>query len=317
MILERYISYLTSEQGLSRATVEAYRRDVMSWLEEVAAAASIAVEDVDPTLLTAADIRVHIAGMSARGSARTSVRRRLQAIRSYFKFLLRRGIVTVNPAADIATARLGRPLPVYIDPAETAAMLDAADSGSDDFIETRDNLILEMFYDTGIRESELINLTVGAVDTRASELKVLGKRNKHRIVPFGPRLAEMIERYMSLRDEIFGNALPDEPLFVRSDGRPLYRSLVYRLVNRRLTDAGVHAARLSPHVLRHSFATDMLNNGADLNSVARLLGHESLATTQVYTHVTFNDMLNNYQLAHPRALKKGGNNGNPHSSHPL
>ncbi len=317
MTLDRYLTYLTTELGRSPATVDAYRRDLGAWLDFTASAAGVTPAEVDPALVTATDIRLYIASLTRQGRARKTVRRHLQAIRSFYNFLMKNGEVTVNPAADIVTARLHKTLPVYIDQAETAAMLDTPANDPDDFIETRDRLIVELLYETGMRESELIGLTVGAVDTRAGELKVLGKRNKHRVIPFGPSLGQIIDRYRAMRDDIFGEPSGDEPLLVRSDGQQLYRTLVYRVVNRRLSEAGVHATRLSPHVLRHSFATDMLNNGAGLNTVARLLGHESLATTQVYTHVTFSDMQNNYQQAHPRALKKGGNNGNQNSSRPL
>ena len=316
-LLEKYITFITAEQALSAATVDAYRRDLTAWINFLTANGETTPETFDPALVTAADIRLYIASLTAAGRSRATTRRHLQAIRSLFNYLMKTGVVAVNPAADITTARLNRSLPVFIDPGETAAVMDDAEATDDDFISLRDNLILAILYNTGIRESELINLKIGDIDLGDGELKVLGKRNKHRIVPFGPALAAQIKSFLRVREEIFGRADYREPLLTRADGNPLYRSLVYRVVHRRLADAGVHATRLSPHVLRHSFATDMLNNGAGLNTVARLLGHESLATTQVYTHVTLSDMQHNYQLAHPRAQKKGGKNGNSNSSHPL
>ena len=316
-ILERYLNYITAEQALSVATVDAYRRDLKAWIEFLCKSAGIGKEEFDPSTVTSADIRVYIASLTAKSRARTTIRRHLQAIRSFYNFLLKTEVVKVNPAADITTARLNRSLPVFIDPAETEAVLEGGADYGDDFISIRDSLIMEIFYNTGIRESELINLRMKDIDLDSGELKVLGKRNKHRIVPFGPSLVESIKSYQEARREVFGVESPEDPLLVRADGNQLYRSLVYRVVHRRLSESGVHARRLSPHVLRHSFATDMLNNGAGLNTVARLLGHESLATTQVYTHVTLSDMQHNYQLAHPRAQKKGGNNGNQNSSNPL
>ena len=149
-----------------------------------------------------------------------------------------------------------------------------------------------------MRRAELIGLADSAVDTSRGELKVVGKRNKERIIPFGSELREAVESYRRVRDAVTGG--PTESFFVRPDGSPLYPMLVERVVRKAL-QGRAHASRLSPHVLRHSFASDMLNNGADLVAVQQLLGHESLATTQVYTHITYRDLKQNYQLAHPRA----------------
>jgi integrase/recombinase XerC len=184
-----------------------------------------------------------------------------------------------------------------------------ANHSEDDTDETaaRNTLIINMFYSTGIRCSELLTLRDADVDTSRRELKVLGKRNKERIVPFGDELARMITAYRSLRKNGPG---PNNEFFVRPDGKALYRKAIYNVVHNAMTEAGIHAARRSPHVLRHSFATDMLNNGAELNAVQQLLGHSSLGTTQIYTHVTLRELKHNYQLAHPRAQRKGGNYGN-------
>jgi len=166
----------------------------------------------------------------------------------------------------------------------------------------RDRLIVMLFYETGIRLSELITLQDSAVDVNKRELKVRGKRDKDRIVPFGDELARWIEHYRELRRDVqpeCGN------LLVTARGKQLYPSLVYHVVHDALAATGA-TGKLSPHVLRHTFASVMLNDGAELNSVKELLGHESLAATQVYTHVTLSELQHNYELAHPRALKKGG-----------
>ena len=176
----------------------------------------------------------------------------------------------------------------------------------DDFRAARDHLLLLMLYSTGMRCSEAQGLLDRDVDTKKRQLRVVGKRDKERVIPFGDELADAVDAYRALRDAT--GASGDPHLFVRADGSPLYRKLIYNVV-RRAMDGEVHAARHSPHVLRHSFATDMLNNGADLNAVKSLLGHASLSSTQIYTHVTFSDLQHNYQQAHPRALKKGGQNG--------
>ena len=171
-----------------------------------------------------------------------------------------------------------------------------------DFTAVRDRLVVMMLYETGIRRAELIGLKDCNVDTAKCEIKVHGKRDKDRIVPFGAELKEWIDAYRVLRDtECRGN----ETFFVRPDGKPLYSTLVYRIVHEALIEAG-GCSKFSPHVLRHSFASALLNNGAQLMSVKELLGHESLASTQVYTHITFSELKDNYKHAHPRALKKGG-----------
>ncbi len=164
-----------------------------------------------------------------------------------------------------------------------------------------------MIYSTGLRCSEIQGLMDKDVDTARGELKVLGKRNKERIIPFGKELSDMITTYRKLRDGTVGSTCQNE-FFVRESGEPLYRKLIYNVVHKALAGNTV-ASRQSPHVLRHSFATDMLNNGADLYAVQQLLGHQSLATTQVYTHITYRELKQNYQQAHPRALKKGGDYG--------
>ena len=176
-----------------------------------------------------------------------------------------------------------------------------------DFTAVRNKLMLMMFYETGIRRAELIGLTDANVDTSAMQIKVHGKRNKDRIVPFGSELLGWIERYRHLRLQQV-ECVCDE-FFVRENGKALYPSLVYNVVHDALQAAG-GTDKFSPHVLRHSFASAMLNNGAQLNNVKELLGHESLAATQVYTHITFSELKDNYQSAHPRALKKGGHYGN-------
>lgn len=184
--------------------------------------------------------------------------------------------------------------------ADAAAETEKSPQESRGFEQERDALIFLMLYSTGMRRGELIGLQDRNVDTLRGELKVLGKRNKERIIPFGGELAEAIDRYRRIRESAVGAVTG--PFFVRGHGEPLYPMLVERIVKKALRGRA-HAQRLSPHVLRHSFATDMLNNGADLVAVQKLLGHESLATTQVYTHITYRELKQNYQLAHPRATR--------------
>lgn len=295
--VERFLQYLRYERNLSWLTVEGYRRDLAQW-EAYAAGDG---RELDVATVTTSDIRAWLIERSHQGDTPATLRHKVQAIRALYRYLLRRGVVTVNPAAQVELAKLPKPLPKFVREKTVNALLDA-EIDLDDFTQVRDRLIVMLFYETGMRRSELIGLQDAAVDTDKRELKVHGKRDKDRIIPFGSELADWIERYRPLRDAIRPEC---DNLLVTAKGKPLYPQLVYRVVHDGLLAAG-GTGKLSPHVLRHTFASVMLNNGAELNSVKELLGHESLAATQVYTHVTLSELQHNYQLAHPRALKKGG-----------
>jgi len=300
--IDKFLQYLRHERNLSPRTVDLYRRDLQQW------ATFITADDARPldhTSVTASDIRSWLVERSATGDCAGTLRHKVQALRALYRYLLVRGEVQDNPAAQVELARLPRPLPVMVRERTIDAVLDQ-DIDPTDHTAVRNHLILALLYETGIRLSELIGLQDSAVDTARCELKVRGKRDKDRIVPFGTELATWIGRYRTLRA-----ALPQlqcDNLLVTDKGRPLYPSLVYHVVHGTLVDAGA-SGKLSPHVLRHTFATAMLNHGAQINNVKELLGHESLAATQVYTHVTLSELQHNYELAHPRALKKGGNYG--------
>lgn len=311
---EAFLTYILTERKLSPLTVEAYRSDLDQWYEFAAAQAHPL--EFAPLRATTADLRLWISSLSRNGMSHTSLRRKIQALRAFFKYLVANGKMEQNPALDIPMPKIPKRLPVYIAPEQTAEMLNREDTdarllnmaqptGMIAFEALRDALILEIFYCCGLRCSELLTLTDGRVDSLRGELKVHGKRNKERIVPFGPDLCKMIEQYRHLRNSLFlGFTASSSPFFVRADGRPLYRKLIYNIVHRAMQQTpGVNARRMSPHVLRHSFATDMLNSGASLSGVQQLLGHQSLTATQIYTHISFRDLQQNYQQAHPRAQK--------------
>ncbi len=295
--IDRFLQYLRHERNLSLRTVDTYQRDLLQWRDYLTAGG----RQVDLASVTAGDIRSWLMQRAAQGDCAATLRRRVQALRAFYKYLLRISAVTANPAAQVELAKLPRPLPTMVREKTVNALLDG-DIDHEDFEQVRDRLIVMLLYETGIRLSELIGLQDSAVDTHKRELKVHGKRDKDRLVPFGDELAAWIDRYRTLRDQQrpeCGN------LLVTARGKPLYPSLVYHVVHDGLAQAG-GTGKLSPHVLRHTFASVMLNHGAGLNSVKELLGHESLAATQVYTHVTLSELQHNYELAHPRALKKGG-----------
>ena len=299
MLFDSFLTYIRCELNLSAHTVLSYRHDLEQWREFATGGKpeTLRVEDV-----TTNDLRLWIARLASDGCSPRTIRRKIQSLRAFYKYMMRRHGLKDNPAAEITLSREDKPLPVYIRPGETSAVLDETWDNTD-FTETRNRLILLMFYSTGMRTTELETLLDVNVNTGRRELKVLGKRNKERIIPFGDELCEMITLYRRLRDNLIENPAPQ--FFLRDSGEPLYRNLIYRIVHGALAGK-VHSSRQSPHILRHSFATDMLNNGADINAVQQLLGHQSLATTQVYTHITYRELKLNYQHAHPRALKKGG-----------
>ena len=295
--VERFLQYLSLERNLSKRTVDTYRRALDQWM----AFATGGNGGFDLLSVTSNDIRTWLMYRAEHGDKPATLRLNLQAIRALYRYMMRQGLVDVNPAAAVEMAKMPKPLPKFVREGTVNAVLDA-DIDDRDFDQVRDRLIVMLFYETGIRLSELIGLQDAAVDTAKCELKVRGKRDKDRIVPFGNELATAIDHYRTLRASIMpecGN------LLVTARGRALYPSLVYHVVHDALANAG-GTGKLSPHVLRHTFASVMLNSGAELNSVKELLGHESLAATQVYTHVTMSELQHNYELAHPRALKKGG-----------
>ncbi len=315
MLIQSFLTYIRCELGLSAHTVLSYSVDLRQLREFLTVkpqpklppgAGRVNEEDgFDPLTVSTSDIRQWMMTLAESGMSSRSLRRKLTAVSSFYAYLLRRGLVVRNPAHDVEMAKIPRPLPVNIRPAEINSIIEQdknPDPAVDSFSHERDSLIFLMLYSTGMRRAELIGLKDADVDTFRGELKVLGKRNKERIIPFGSELREAVENYRRRRDLTVGG--PTTTFFVRADGSPLYPMLVERVVKKAM-QGRVHAGRLSPHVLRHSFASDMLNNGADLVAVQQLLGHESLATTQVYTHITYRELKQNYQLAHPRAGSSG------------
>ena len=295
--IDNYLQFIRLEKNLSPHTVVAYRCDLEQWEQFLTSGK----EALDVKSVTTGDIRAWMLHLNKQGDSARTMRRKVQAVRSFYKWLMKQGMASDSPAAAVELARIPKRLPQLV---RSSSMDDLLDQEIDetDFVQVRNRLIVMMLYETGMRRAELLDLLDRNVDTANGELKVHGKRDKDRIIPFGTELAQAIDSYRLLRDELVRGC---EHFFVKEDGNPLYPMLVYRIVHRALQEVGVTSKR-SPHVLRHSFATAMLNDGAAINSVKELLGHESLATTQIYTHVTFSELKNNYKLAHPRALNKGG-----------
>lgn len=296
--LQLFFDYLRYERNLSTSTLSSYRENLQKFEDFIQQTAP----DVTWQNLDSDIIRGWVIAMMDDGNKASSVNTRLSALRSFYKFLLRRGYVTVDPAHNITGPKAEKPLPSYVRDAEMDQLIDHG-TFPEGFEGVRDRTILITLYSAGLRASELLGLTLTAVDFSAKQLKVTGKRNKQRIVPFGQELEETLRCYLEHRTELLTRIGVDNQWLFLSEktGQAMSYEKLRQLVNKYLS--GVSSAkRKSPHVLRHSFATTLLNHQADLRSVKELLGHESLATTEIYTHATFAELQHAYQKAHPRAV---------------
>ena len=293
MLIESFLRYLRFERNYSEKTIVSYGIDLKEFGE------FLKKTDAEKDLKTAdADlIRSWIIRLMEDGLAATSVNRKLSSLRSFYRFLLKKKEVAVNPTLKIVGPKTQKNLPSFLRIQEMDRLLDEA-SFDEGFEGVRDRLILEVFYATGIRLSELIGLNDSDVDFSAGLLKVTGKRNKQRLIPFGNELSADLLAYVEVRN----GTLPkrESAFFVLKNGGRMYPGAVYKVVKRNLSKVATLKKR-SPHVLRHTFATAMLNNRAELQAVKELLGHESLATTEIYTHTTFEELKKVYEQAHPRA----------------
>lgn len=295
-MIESFLHYLRYERNYSAYTIEAYSKD----LDQFEAYVKGEVGAFDPAQIDADIVRNWIIYLLEEKIAPVSVNRKLSSLKSFFKFLLKQGLLAVNPMRLVNGPKTRKPLPFFIKESEMDFLLDG-DEFDEEFEGVRDRLILELLYDTGIRRSELVGIKDSDIDYGASLLKVTGKRNKQRLIPFADGLKNLMLAYTEARNKEVGS--PEGWFFVRKkDGSQLSPGILYNIVHKRLS-AVTTLAKRSPHVLRHSFATSMLNNGAELNAVKELLGHSSLASTSVYTHTTFEELKKVYH-AHPRAKKE-------------
>lgn len=292
-MINGFLQYLQYEKNYSSHTVLSYRNDLDQFLNFLGKdAVQFRPDEVGAALIQEWILTLMQAGVSAR-----SIARKISTLKSFWRYLQGRSITKDNPTLKIVLPKTKKPLPVFFKHREVTAVIDDPYL-PDDFEMMRDVLIIELLYMTGIRLSELIAIEDKDVDFSAGELRVIGKRNKQRIIPLDISLCEKITHYMEKRDEKAGKELPR--LFVRSNGKIMYPKLVYNIVHSMMSQVST-LPRVSPHVMRHSFATGMLNGGADINAVKELLGHSSLAATQVYTHTGFGELYNIYKRAHPRA----------------
>ncbi len=286
---KEFIDFIQFEKRASNNTLLAYSNDLFQFVNYLDTVYEIkSITEVGHTI-----IRSWVVSLVEQKISSRSINRKITTLKSFYKFLIRQNIILEDPMLKILSPKVPKRLPSFIEKDKMDTLLDDTFFG-DDFEGIRNKLIIEVFYATGIRLSELINLKQSNVDLYLCQIKVLGKRNKERIIPFNTILKEQIQQYIILKADV-----KNEFFFINKNGKKLYEKFIYRLVKTYLSQI-TSAKKKSPHVLRHSFATHMLNNGADLNAIKELLGHTSLAATQIYTHNTVEKLKSIHKQAHPK-----------------
>lgn len=296
MSLKAFIDYLSLEKHYSVHTITAYEKDI----ESFSAFAKAEFDQLNLEAIQYTQIRSWIVSLVDEGISNTTINRKVSSLKSYYKFLLKIEAIEVSPLAKHRALKTPKKVQVPFSQEEVSEVLLLLNQAKD-FESLRDLAIVELLYSTGMRRAELIGLKVGSVDFEQQSLKVLGKRNKERIIPLLPGLSQTLKAYLSVRQDVESNTF-DSPLLITKKGVKLYDTLVYRIINRYFSRTS-DKLKKSPHIIRHSFATHLLNQGADLNIVKELLGHASLASTQVYTHNSISALKDVYGAAHPRNKK--------------
>lgn len=290
--VEQFLKHLEVEKNASEHTVTNYREDLgqfAAFLEKFAkdGGKQVRIEDIDHFM-----IRRYVVGMQGRDYAKRSVARKLAALRSFFKYLIREEVIKADPMSGVSSPKLNKPLPKFLDVNEVARLIESADT--DDISGLRDRAIMEVLYSGGIRVSELVSLDTNDVDLVGEVIKVRGKGKKERLVPIGGKAAEALAAYVKARKS------DEQAVFLNKFGGRMTVRSVERMLEKYLKKAAIDK-KISPHALRHTFATHMLDAGANLRVVQELLGHKNLSTTQIYTHVTAEKLKKVYDKAHPRA----------------
>lgn len=293
-MLASFLKYLRVEKGYSAHTVRSYGDDVMQFFTYC----GLDPEKDHPNRVTHRQVRYWLSNIISQGFTPRTANRKLSSLRAYYKYLLREGVVSINPLSRIVPPKSGKRLPSFVGVTEMNHLFES-DQFPDDYSGVRNRLVIGLFYFTGIRLSELVGITTDRIDFASQTIKVVGKGNKERILPIHPELLALINTYIKCRDEVNLNKL-EKTLFLTEKGKPIYPKLVYRIVTENLSKVTT-LEKKSPHVLRHTFATHLLNNGAELNAIKDLLGHANLSATQVYTHSSFEKLKKVYKQAHPRA----------------
>ncbi len=287
-----FLQYIQFIKHYSPLTVESYRRDLEQFFQYCSFA------DDDETRIDHHLVRGWIVSLMESGHTARTTNRKISSLKTYFKYLLKEGVITSNPVAKVLTPKSVRKLPVFVSEKQMNSLMEDVTFGND-YSGLRNWMIIETFYCTGVRRAELISMKVADVDPSQQLIRVTGKRNKERIIPLSFSFIEELNLYMAERETAFPG-LGEDWLFLTRTGKKLYPRLVQRIVNQFLSLVTT-ADKKSPHILRHTFATHLLNQGADLNAIKELLGHANLSATEVYTHNTFEKLKSVYKQAHPRA----------------
>ncbi len=294
--MDEFLDFLRYEKRFSPHTVTSYQTDLTQFAVYLRAEYELA----EPAQATHPLIRGWVVNLMSQDLDPRTVNRKVACLRSFYKFLLRGHQIEANPMLRIKAPKMAKKLPEFVPEESLNRMLNSFEF-EDSFTGARDQLVLEMLYGTGIRLSELLGITDNELDVSARTVRVTGKGNKQRIVPLNPSLLLVLEKYRARRASEFESAVARKPFFLTDKGEPLYEKLVYRTVKKYLSQVSTSAAHQHPHALRHAFATHLLGKGADLNAIKELLGHASLAATQVYTHLSVDRLKSVFEQAHPRA----------------
>ena len=293
MVFEKFKNFLQNERHYSAHTVKAYLQDVNQFMSYL----NISLFHLDSVSLN--HVREFILLLKQKNISAKSINRKISCLKTFFTFCQRESFTTLNPVLKIKSLKEKKRLPVVLSEKSLLLLLESKNIFSNDFYGIRDKLILELFYQTGIRLSELINIRLTDYDALNKTIKIKGKRNKERVIPLTNSLVETINKYINKKSKMGNMDHAANFLFVTNKGAQTYPKLIYRLVNKYLKlFSSLH--KTSPHVLRHAFATHLLNRGADLNAIKELLGHTSLLSTQIYTHVSSEKIKKVYQSSHPR-----------------
>lgn len=293
-VIQPFLDYLKFEKRYSPHTLSSYENDIRAFSAYLHGNfGTVYLQDINSGM-----IRSWLASLKEDQITSKSINRKISSLRSFFKYHLKRGAIKAMPTANVTAPRISKRLPVFVKEEETKQLIETLDRSTESWKSLNAKMLINLFYATGMRLSELINLKEKQVDRSRSQIRVLGKGNKERIIPVSKELIELIRVYEAEKRKEFGEE--GETLLLTEKGKKLYPKYAYNLVNETLKEASTLEKR-SPHVLRHTFATHLMNNGADLSAVKELLGHSSLAATQVYTHTTIEKLKDVHKKAHPKA----------------
>jgi len=294
MLIDSFLEYLLHEKNYSQHTITAYKNDLIVFKDFC----EVEFEQDDVENVHYNQIRSWIVSLVEQGVSNRTINRKVSSLKTFYKFLQKIEVIEFNPLAKHKSLKVQKKAQIPFTPKEVESVIDDL-SVEDNFTSVRNKLIVELFYSTGIRRIELINIKSKDVDVNSKLIKVLGKRNKERYVPILPSIIDTIKKYLEYKNQINCDV---EEFLVTEKGGKIYETLVYRIINSYFSRVSTKVKK-SPHILRHTFATQLLNQGADLNSVKELLGHSSLASTQVYTHNNLEQMKKMFNNAHPRSKK--------------